>query len=231
MSLLSNEKMFEYFLMFFGINLKNKFLAHFLTGLTFSVFSLLFIRYFIKFTNNDGFNSLFIDLMPMMFFFSELLSFLLIKIKSEKILELNSKMKNYRKLNFVKKHNINKPLIIAIVVWIISTIFLHHVINIKIEKLMITFGISSSNKLFLKIITTLYSHFWKLLLHLIYHELNNRYSDIVEDFALEMERKLTFPDINAIEVTHRIIIQFIDFQTSLKESVGFIKPFMLTYST
>jgi hypothetical protein len=96
---------------------------------------------------------------------------------------------------------------------------------------MITFGISSSNKLFLKIITTLYSHFWKLLLHLIYHELNNRYSDIVEDFALEMERKLTFPDINAIEVTHRIIIQFIDFQTSFKESVGFIKPFMSTYST
>jgi hypothetical protein len=42
-----------------------------------------------------------------------------------------------------------------------------------------------------------------------------------------MERKLTFPDINAIQMTHRIVIEFIDFQTSLKESVRFIKPFII----
>jgi hypothetical protein len=42
-----------------------------------------------------------------------------------------------------------------------------------------------------------------------------------------MERKLTFPDINAIQMTHRIVIEFIDFQESLKESVGFIKPFII----
>ncbi len=165
--------------------------------------------------------------MSMMFFFSELLSFLLIKIKWKKILELNSKLKSYRKLNFVNKYSIYESLLIVIIVWFLSTIFLHHVIDIKIENLMIKFGISRHNKIFIIIITTLYSHFWKLLFHLIYHEMNNYYSLIVEDFANEMKRKLTFPDINAIQMTYRIVIDFMYFQTDLAENVGFIKPFII----
>jgi hypothetical protein len=57
--------------------------------------------------------------------------------------------------------------------------------------------------------------------------MNNYYLLIVEDFANEMKRKLTSPDINAIQMTHGIVIEFMCFQKDLAENVGFIKHFII----
>ncbi len=88
--------MFEYVLMIFGINIENKILAHFLTGLTLSIFSVLSLRSLLLIQIKDDFGLLFTKILCFIIYFSNLLSYLWIKLKSKEILELNTQLKKQR---------------------------------------------------------------------------------------------------------------------------------------
>ncbi len=56
--------------------------------------------------------------------------------------------------------------------------------------------------------------------------MNIQYSIIIEVFIEEMRRKINYPDINVIRMTHRTVLNFMSIQTSLKKCVKFIEFFI-----
>ncbi len=227
------DKMFEYFLIIFGINLKNKVFGHIITGLTFAIFSSLLIRYFFLFKINDNLNSILFKLFLSSIYLLNLITYSVIKFKSQKILELNAKIKTYCKVYFVNQLNIYKPFIIAVIVWILSVTFFT-LFRLSDDSFDSTSGIllferriGRSNRFCTIFFMITYVHLWKILFHLIYNEMNNNYLSILKEFNKEMKRKITFPDITVIRMTDRTILNFIELQTSLRKNVNFIKYFII----
>jgi hypothetical protein len=135
--------MFEYFLMIFWVNLKNKIIANLLTGLTLAILSSALFKNCL-FESNDEFDLSGLEIVSNFVFISDLssflinqsinlfylkrmytisrsyssvrFSFLIIKFKSKEILELNLEMKNYRRVNSMYKIRSFRPQIIAIIV-------------------------------------------------------------------------------------------------------------------
>jgi hypothetical protein len=84
--------------------------------------------------------------------------------------------------------------------------------------------LAKSSDLFLSIV---FSNTWKILIQMIYHQLNSQYSSIIETFIDEIKRKVNYPDINVIRMTHRTVLQFMEMQTILKKYVDSIKYFII----
>jgi hypothetical protein len=225
--------MFEYFLIIFGINLKNKVLGHIITGLTFAIFSSLLMRYFFLLKINNNLNSILFKLFLSSIYLSNLITYSVIKFKSQKILELNAKIKTYCKVYFVNRLNIYKPFIIAVIVWILSVTFLtlFRLSDNRFDStsgiLLIEHRIGRFNRFCTIFFVITYVHLWKILFHLIYNEMNNNYLNVLKEFNKEMKRKITFPDINVIRMTDTTILNFIELQTSLRKNVNFIKYFII----
>jgi hypothetical protein len=164
--------------------------------------------------------------------FSNLFSYLLIKFKSEEILKLNSKLRCHRNRSSVKTINVYYPSLMAFAVWLIliTINILLRLSDQRIEEVFHEFYgqinlsiLAKSSDLFLSIV---YSNTWKILIQLMYHELNMQYSSIIEAFIDEIRRKANYPDINVIRMTHRTVLEFMEIQTSLKKCEKFIKFFM-----
>ena len=224
--------MFEYVLMIFGINIENKILAHFLTGLTLSIFSVLSLRNLLLIQIKDDFGLLFTKILCFIMCFSNLLSYLWIKLKSKEILELNTQLKKQRINNFVNKSRFYCSSILAITVWLLLTTIsiLLRLFDQRIDQLFDEFfsqinlsTLAIGSDLILAIV---YSQIWRILIQYIYHDMNIEYSVIIEAFIEEMRRKINYPDINVIRMTHRTVLNFMSIQTSLKKCVKFIGIFI-----
>ncbi len=219
--------------MIYGINFQNRILSQFFTGLTLTIFSLLSIRYIFLIQIEDNFMLLLIKILCLMMSLTNLFSYILIKLNSEKILELRSKIRSHRSHIFVKTMNFNYSSLMAITVWLILTSIsiLLRLSDQRIEEIFREFFseinftvLAKSSDLFLSIV---YSNTWKILIQMIYHQLNSQYSSIIEAFIDEIKRKVNYPDINIIRMTHRTILQLMEMQTILKKYVDSIKYFII----
>jgi hypothetical protein len=225
--------MFEYILVIFGISFENKIVSQFITGLTFTIFSFLSLRYIVLLRIDDNFMLFFIKFLCLIMCLSNLFSYVLIKLNSRKILELNALIRSHRHNIVVNNTKIYYSSVIAITVWLILTSIsiLLRLSDQRIEEVFKEFFseinlsvLVKSSDLFLAII---YSHIWKILIQLIYHELNIQYSIIIEAFIDEIKRKVNYPDINVIRMTNRTVLKFMKMQTILKKNVDFIKYFII----
>jgi hypothetical protein len=223
--------MFEYLLMIFGINIQNKILSQFLTGLTLTIFSVLSLRNLLLIQMKDDFGLLFTKILCFIMCFSNLLSYIWIKFKSKEILELNIQFKKQR-INIFVKSSFYCSSILAITVWLLLTTIsiLLRLVDRRIDELFDEFfneinlsTLAIGSDLVLAIV---YSKIWKILIQYIYHDMNIQYSIIIEAFIEEMRRKINYPDINVIRMTHRTVLNFMSIQTSLKKCVKFIELFI-----
>jgi hypothetical protein len=224
--------MFECIIKIFGINSDQKIVAQLLTGLTLTIFSVLLIRIVLLMQIEDDLDLFIIKFICLIICFSNLFSYLLIKFKSEEILKLNSKLRCHRNRSSVKTINVYYPSLMAFAVWLIliTINILLRLSDQRIEEVFHEFYgqinlsiLAKSSDLFLSIV---YSNTWKILIQLMYHELNMQYSSIIEAFIDEIRRKANYPDINVIRMTHRTVLEFMEIQTSLKKCEKFIKFFM-----
>jgi hypothetical protein len=226
--------MFEYIIKIFGINSDQKIVAQLLTGLTLTIFSVLLIRILLLVQIEDDLVLFITKFMCLIICLSNLFSYLLIKFKSEEILKLNSKIRCHKNRSSVKTINVYYPSLIAFAVWLILTTIniLLRLSDQRIEEVFHEFFsqislsiLAKSSDLFLAIV---YSNAWKILIQLMYHELNIQYSSIIEAFIDEIRRKANHPDINVVRMTHRTVLEFMEIQTSLNKCEKFIKFFMNT---
>jgi len=224
--------MFEYLLMFFGINLDSKFFANLFTGLTLSIFPALLFRYSLIIKLEDDFSLLSSKILCVTILFNLFISYLTVKLKSKEILRLNDELKNTRLYLFEKKLNTYYPTFVAVSVWLIlitNALLLHLIENrlrsnfghLLIEQNLMSIAESLSTSSLI-----LYCQLWRMSQNLIYHELNTQYSIIIRYFNIELKKKISFSDINSILVTHRIVLRFIELQTNLEKIVNSMKYFI-----
>jgi hypothetical protein len=180
----------------------------------------------------DDFGLFFTKILCFIMCFSNLLSYIWIKFKSKEILELNTQLEKQRINIFVNKSSFYRSSILAITVWLLLTTIsiLLRLVDQRIDELFHEF-FSQINLSTLAIgsdlvLAIVYSEIWKILIQYIYHDMNIEYSVIIEAFIEEMRRKINYPDINVIRMTHRTVLNFMKIQTSLKKCVKFIKFFI-----
>jgi len=215
--------MFEYLLMIFGINVNKRYINHILIGFNISIFPASILRIF---NHRSEISGLFLIEIPMtIILFFNFISYILINLKSNEILKLKQEMKNYRKLSYKRKSNAFSPTIIALIVWLILyTIaitfqLLNNNIVFMFENSLNEFNFINIAKDLSKPVVIFYLESWRILIRLIYHDLNTLYSYLIDCFNIELRRKLNYPDMNVIGMTHRTILRFIQFQTCLKKNV------------
>jgi hypothetical protein len=164
--------------------------------------------------------------------FSNLFSYIWIKFKSKEILELNTQLKKQRINIFVNKSSFYRSSILAITVWLLLTtisILLRLIDQRIVENFHEFFSQINLSTLAIGsdlVLAIVYSNIWKILIQYIYHDMNIQYSIIIEVFIEEMRRKINYPDINVIRMTHRTVLNFMSIQTSLKKCVKFIEFFI-----
>jgi hypothetical protein len=225
--------MFEYILMIYGMNFSNKPMAHFFTGLNLTIFSVISLRVIILIEPDDNFEDIFIKILCSITCLYLIFSYLLIKIKLKEILDLNARLKCQKILYFDNNSKLFCPSIIAIAVWLLLLTIgiINRLVNEKIESVLHDFFSEINLAIFAKssdiFLVIVYSNGWKILVLLIYHDLNMKYSNIIEAFSEEMKRKVNYPEINVIRMTHRSVLKFMDLQTSLKKCVRFMKLFII----
>jgi hypothetical protein len=224
--------MFEYIIKIFGISSDQKIVAQLLTGITLTIFSVLLIRILLLKQIEDDLDLFIIKFMCLILCFSNLFSYLLIKFKSEEILKLNSKIRCHRNRSSIKTINVYYPSLIAFAVWLIltTTNILLRLSDRRIEEAFHEFFSQINLSILVKsldlFVAIVCSNTWKILIQLMYHELNIQYSSIIEAFIDEIRRKANYPDINVVRMTHRTVLEFMEIQTSLKKCEKFIKFFM-----
>ncbi len=219
--------------MIYGMNFSNKLMVHFFTGLSLTIFSVISLRAIVLIKLDDNFEDIFIKILCSTTCLYLIFSYILIKIKLKEILELNDRLKSQKFLFFVNNSKVFCPSIIAIAVWLLLLTIgiINRLVNEKIELILHDFFsqinltiFAKSSDIFLAIV---YSNGWKILVLLIYHDLNMKYSNIIEAFSEEMKKKVNYPEINVIRMTHRSVLKFMELQTSLKKCVYFIKLFII----
>jgi len=223
--------MFEYLIMIFGMNVNKRYVNHFFTGLTVAAFPATFIKiYNLRFENLGSF---LIEFFAIIILFLYLISYLLITLKSNEILKLKQEMKNYRIFGYIRKSNTFSPTIIALIVWLIL-----FTIAITFQLFKNNIGIMMANSLNefnvidiakdLSIPPIIFYHeSWRILIRLIYHDLNTVYSNLIDCLNIELQRKHDYSDFNLIRMIHRTVLQFIQFQTCLKWSLNYIDYYIL----
>jgi hypothetical protein len=217
--------------MIFGINIQNKILSQFLTGLTLTIFSVLSLRNLLLIQMKDDFGLFFTKILCFVMCFSNQLSYIWIKFKSKEILELKTQLTKQRINIFVNKSSFYCSSILAITVWLLLTTIstLLRLFEQRINELFDEFfneiNLSTLAKGLDLILAIVYSKIWKILIQYIYHDMNIQYSIITETFIEEMRRKINYPDINVIRMTHRTVLNFMSIQTSFKKCVKFIEFF------
>lgn len=217
------SKMFEYLFIIYGMNCANVNIRHFFTGLTLMIFSLFLI--FVFYLPNTSI-MIVMKIFTAIIFISHLISYFIIRIKSEQIFQLYYELKAYR-----TEHLMNNSKNIYF-----SIISLAYLILSIATIAMLTFD-DQFNDLFKSlyfptffklssIVGQFYQHGWNILIQFIYYELYTQYNNIIESFNKELREKNTTPSKNVILMTQRNISNFIRFQSNLKSNISFITYFI-----
>ena len=114
--------MIRYVIMFFGINCNNKWIANFLTGLTIMIFGFILIQITVVIDLKESISVLVVKISCSIIFASNLISFLIIKLKSNKIFNLYNKLIDYEIKSFIGGINNLFSTIISILITIIISV-------------------------------------------------------------------------------------------------------------
>jgi hypothetical protein len=76
------------------------------------------------------------------------------------------------------------------------------------------------------ILNNVFNYGCKIMLQLIYYNINKQYLSILISYNEQLSRRKGFPTINVIDFTHRTIDKLIRFNSNMKKNLYFIKRFI-----
>ncbi len=94
--------MIRYLLMVFGINCNNKWIGNFLTGLTLSLYSMIVIPLIFPISLNDELKVLILKILCFLTTSSKIISILIIKFNSSRIVRLFEHIEEYQIKSFIE---------------------------------------------------------------------------------------------------------------------------------
>jgi hypothetical protein len=162
---------------------------------------------------------------------SKIISILIIKFNSSKIVRVYDQIEEYQIKSFIK-HEYYFSTIISILITFITcgsttTIYYYDFyFNKLFKEFTETQEFFPINQKLQTILIHFYLHAWKTLLELMYRDFNTRYISIMELFIQELERKVNKPERNVIINAQRTILKLIEFQSNFKKYLEFIKYFI-----
>ncbi len=223
--------MIRYLLMVFGINCNNKWIGNFLTGLTLSIFSLVAIPIIFPISLNDDLQVLILKISCSLTTASKIISILIIKFNSSKIVRLYDQIEEYQIKSFIKQDYYFSTMVSILIAFITSgssTAIYYH--DFYFNKLFKEFTEKQEllpiNQKLQMILIHFCLHAWKTLLELMYRDFNTRYISIIESFIQELNRRVNKPERNVIINAQRTVLQLIEFQSNFKKHLDFIKYFI-----
>ncbi len=216
--------MFEYMFILFGMNCANVNIRNFFTGLTLMIFFLyLIIAVYLPRTSIMIVMKVFATIVII----SHLISYSVIKIKSEKIFQLFHELKAYRTEHFMNNNKDYYFSIISFAYLILSTVTTAMLtFEDQFDDLFKSLYLPVFFKLY-SIVGQFYQHGWNILIKFIYYELYTQYYNIIESFNEELKKTFTKPSKNVILIFQRNVLNFTRFQSILESNIDFIKYFAI----
>ncbi len=223
--------MIRYLLMVFGINCNNKWIGNFLTGFTLFLFSLVVIPIIFPISLNDELKVLILKIFCSLTTASKIISILIIKFNSSKIVRLYDQIEEYQIKSFIKHKYYFSTTISILTAFITSgfttTIYYYDFyFNKLFKEFTETQELLPINQKLQIILIHFYLHAWKTLLELMYRDFNTRYISIIESFIQELNRNVNEPDRDVIINAQRTVLQLTQFQSNFKKHFNFIEYFI-----
>ncbi len=223
--------MIRYLLMVFGINCNNKWIGNFLTGFTLLLFSLVVIPIIFPISLNDELKVLILKIFCSLTTASKIISILIIKFNSSKIVRLYDQIEEYQIKSFIEHKYYFSTTISILTAFITSgfttTIYYYDFyFNKLFKEFTETQELLPINQKLQIILIHFYLHAWKTLLELMYRDFNTRYISIIKSFIQELNRNVNEPDRDVIINAQRTVLQLIEFQSNFKKYFNFIKYFI-----
>jgi hypothetical protein len=161
-----------------------------------------------------------------------LISYIIIRYKSNKIFGLYNELKCYQKENFSSEQKMIfsllpslLTLIIGITLTVISMFVPYYCDKRLNDDVFKNISIPVTYKSH-SVIMELYLHLWIVSIQLIYYKLNIKYFEIIEDFNNELKRTASEPVNDLIISTQRSVLMFTRFEYNLKNNINFIQYFI-----
>ncbi len=206
-------KMFDYELIIFGMNCFYKFVTNFFTGLTYAIFSAFLIQIPLTMKMSDNIYLLIHKIFSTFLMTSNLITYTFIKFKFNEIIKLQNELKNYQIERLLKRKNKDSSSIIAIIFSIaltiisVETVYNHPKYKELAKEMSLYISFDQQIPIY-----ELYLNSWMIAIQFIYYDLYIRYSDIIYEFNIEVERRKLKPSINVIVMTQRTVLMFSGFK-------------------
>jgi hypothetical protein len=162
---------------------------------------------------------------------SKIISILIIKFNSSKIVRLYDQIEEYQIKSFIEHKYYFSTTISILTAFITSgfttTIYYYDFyFNKLFKEFTETQELLPINQKLQIILIHFYLHAWKTLLELMYRDFNTRYISIIKSFIQELNRNVNEPDRDVIINAQRTVLQLIEFQSNFKKYFNFIKYFI-----
>ncbi len=221
--------MIEYIFKFYGLFCDNKWIGYLTTGLTLSafttpIFALKFVQSFDSSTN-EIFFKLFLFLLSL----SKMSNYLVIKYKSNQLIELNNKLKKFQNKSRISQKFLNifstTSILLSLLMSIIFTrIYLWELYATEMFKSfdgqLEVIPIPSIIKVF---VVHFYLNLWYVSIQLLYIEFKTRYISIIKEFRKEVLNEKSETDGDVLKLTQKFVLKFVNFKNEIKSNVDFLK--------
>jgi hypothetical protein len=152
----------------------------------------------------------------------------MIKYKSTELFELNEKLEKFQNKCRISKKKIQIFSIFSVILtaltafcttniyFCVSDIFIIFEDNKKIDSL----PVSSFFQVF---VLAFYHYLWYFSIQLLYIEFKTRYISIIKEFKINVMNEKSEPDIDALKLTQKYVLKFVNFKNDIKRNVDFVK--------
>jgi hypothetical protein len=227
--------MFDYLLKLYGLkNCEKKLITRLISTIVIlSLFySIIQIVVIIQF--EDKLNVTFLKVTLCLAAVSSLASYIYSLYKSNELSILSDSLKNLENDTFLDKSN-NYSAIFALIVILSATLssFIFRENYPHMREVYEESIIKNEFKEFIEynstmslILNNVFNYGWKIMLQLIYYNINKQYLSILISFNDQLSKRKGVPTINVIDFTHRTIDTLIRFNRNMKKNLYFIKSFI-----
>jgi hypothetical protein len=227
--------MFDYLLKLYGLKKCEKKLISRLIS-TIAILSLFYsiIQIIVIIQFEDKLNVIILKVMLCLAAVSSLVSYIYALYKSNELSILSDSLENLENDIFLDKND-NYSAIFALIVVLSATLssfifrenypHMREVYEESIVKNDFKEFIEYNSTMSL-ILNNIFNYGWKIMLQLIYYNINKQYLSILISFNEQLSRRKGVPTINVIDFTHRTIDKLIRFNRNMKKNLYFIKRFI-----
>jgi hypothetical protein len=198
------------------------------------IFCFILIQTTVVIELNEDMSVLFEKMSCLSIFVSNLISFLIIKLKSKNIFILYNKLIDYQQKSFIGGTNNLFSTIVSVLITLINMSasinqHLYSKPNFKevYNELEVNLKYIPIDQEFRLSVIHFYVISWIIFIQLFYYQFNTRYITIINSFIEEIKRKANKPDKNVLILTQRTIFDFTEFRSDFNKNINFIKYFII----